>query len=257
MRTVAIIQASMGSQRLPGKTMADVCGKPMLARVVERAQRARLVDEIIVATTDGLIDAPIADWCVANNVPCYCCGVYLRPGKGDLLATYYEAALWRQADVIVRITADCPLVDAAIIDAVVGARDATGVAYCSNVYPPTYPDGLDVEAVAFSTLEKAHHDAVLPSDREHVTPFIRRHCIDWPPGVVNIQCYPALFALRWTVDEAADLEFVRAVYAELGEVPFGMAEVLELLARRPELRQINAGIQRNEGYAKSVQGDTA
>ena len=248
----------MGSRRLPGKTMADICGKPMLARVVERVQRARLVDEVVVATTHGFGDDPIAAWCKANDVLCYRCAIYLRPFKGDLLATYYEAALWRQADVIVRITADCPLIDPMVIDTVVESQRSTGYDYVSNVEPPTFPDGLDVEAFTFVVLERAHYVASLPSEREHVTPWIRANPMLGISMVArNVFHLPDRSAERWTVDEPADLEFVRAVYAELGEAPFGMVEVLALLERRPELRQINAGIRRNEGYEISLKEDKA
>ena len=247
-KTVAIIQARMDSRRLPGKVLADIYGKPMLARVVERAQRAQLVDEVIVATTDRLADAPIAAWCVESGVPCY----RASGDPNDVLARYYEAAKWRQADVIVRITADCPLLDPMVVDMAIITRWGHDADYCSNVDPPTFPDGLDVEAFTFAALEKAHRAATLLSDREHVTPLIRRTAFTHRRIFSRDS---ALVYERWTVDEAADLEFVRAVYAELGEAPFGMVEVLALLERRPELRQINAGILRNEGYELSLKED--
>jgi glutamate-1-semialdehyde 2,1-aminomutase len=249
MTTVAVIQARMGSTRLPGKVLEDVGGRPLLARVVERARRARRLDAVMVATTTAAADDAVAAWCAGAGVPCF------RGSEEDVLDRYVGAAREADADVVVRLTADCPLLDPAVVDEVVAAYHSEPCDYATNVLEPTYPDGLDTEVFSRAALERAAAEARLPSEREHVTPYIRNHPAQFRLRSVRGEC--DLSALRWTVDDPRDLELVRAVYARLGDAEFGMSDVLALLDEQPELGAVNAGIERNEGYRRSVEMDAS
>lgn len=247
MKTIAIIQARISSTRLPGKVLADIGGKPMLWYVVRRAQAAKRLDQVVVATSNEASDDQIAEFCAATPVECY------RGSEGDVLDRYHQAAQRFNADVIVRLTADCPLLDPEVIDKVVAGFYQGQFAYVSNTVRRTYPDGLDTEVFSREALERAWREAGLLSEREHVTPYIWKHPgLFRLGGVLNREDFSAL---RWTVDEPPDLEFVRAVYGHLGETSFGMNQVLRLLKDYPELAGINAGFVQNEGYQISLRQD--
>ena len=244
MRTVAIIQARMGSSRLPGKVLLDIAGEPMLARVVARARRAQAVDEVLVATTGDPADDPIAAFCQERGIACF------RGSVFDVLDRFYGAAKAVQADVIVRITADCPVIDPEVIDRVVESFHAEGADFACNRLPPpahrTYPIGLDTEVCAFSGLERAWKEATLPFEREHVMPYFYDE-----PGrfkVVVVDHDPDYGALRWTVDTAEDLTLLREIFARFdGRDDFSWREVLALVEREPELARINAGVRHKIG----------
>lgn len=248
MNIVAIVQARMGSSRLPGKVMADIAGRPMLARVVERVRRAKTIRLVAVATSLHSSDDPIADLCRKENI------AFFRGSDDDVLDRFYRAAKVFHADVIVRLTADCPLHDPAVMDETVNALLEGDADFVSGGMKTTFPDGLDAAAFPMAVLERMWKEAKLASDREHVTSYIHRHAEQF--RMKTIRCDRDLSFLRWTVDEPRDLEFVRAIYAHLGEASFGMQEVLDLLKRCPELNEINAGIHRNEGYAKSLMAES-
>ena len=244
----AIVQARMGSTRLPGKTLAHVAGKPMLARLVERARRIPGVERVIIATSEKPADQAILQFATDHGLPAY------AGSEEDVLDRFCRAARRFGVSVVVRVTPDCPLLDPAVsglvVDRFVEARGT--VDYASNVNPPTYPDGLDTEVFSRAALERAWREVVRPPDREHVTTYIRDHPDRF--RVANVANGEDLSAHRWVVDTEADLAFVRQVYAALdpaGTRIFGMAEVLELLSQRPELRSLNAGIRRNEGLERS------
>jgi glutamate-1-semialdehyde 2,1-aminomutase/spore coat polysaccharide biosynthesis protein SpsF len=248
----AIVQARMGSSRLPGKTLADVAGRPMLARLVERARRIDGVEAVIIATTEQPADDAIVAFATAAGLPVH------RGSETDVLDRVHGAAARFGASVVVRITPDCPLLDPAVAGQVVRRfREAAGrLDYVSNTQPPTFPDGQDTEVFSFAALDTAWREARLGSEREHVTPFIWKQPQRF--RLANVAHVPDLSHLRWTVDEPADLEFVRAVYRRLGaEQPFGLEDVLELLAREPALLDLNRSFTRNEGYAKSLRADRA
>ena len=244
----AIIQARMGSKRLPCKTLAEIYRKPMLYWVVERVKYSPTINEIIVATTtepeNQSILALADQWGVKS-----CAG-----SSSDVLDRYYQAARSFGVDIVVRITADCPLLDPSIIDRSVRTFLECNCDYASTAYPvASFPDGLDVEVFSFCALEKAWKEASLGSEREHVTPYIWKN-----PHMFRLKSIlnaEDLSAMRWTVDEERDLEFVREVYGHLyqknGSI-FGMNEVLGLLKEHPEILNINQGIKRNEGYQKSL-----
>lgn len=243
----AIIQARMSSTRLPGKVLMDIAGQAMLWHVVNRVRQATLVDDVLVATSEGAADDPVVAFCEQEGIPCF------RGSEDDVLARYYGAAKSMDAEVIVRITADCPLVDPGVVDDVIECYVEGDYDYVSNLNPPTFPDGLDTEVFSFDALVRARHEAKWRSEREHVTPYIRKHpelfCIG------NVTCGQDLSDMRWTVDEPQDLAFVRTVYEHLKSLSSGMAEVLDVLKQHPELMGINVDIGRNEGYQKSVRED--
>ncbi len=235
----------MGSSRLPGKSMAEVAGHPLLWHVVNRVRKARTIDKVVVATTEGAGDAPIAELCSREDVGCF------RGSENDVLDRFYQAAQAAAADTVVRITADCPLIDPAVIDKVVGRFQLADCDYASNTLRYTYPDGLDVEVFSRAALERAWREARKPSEREHVTPYLRSG--KFRRANVENDAPVSANQFRWTVDNAADLEFVRAVYAAMnGNGAFGYNEVFELLRRRPELAAIQTELIPNEGYYRSL-----
>jgi len=246
---LAIIQARMGSSRFPGKTLAEISGKPMLWHVVRLVRAARAVDEVVVATTCVASDDPIARFCQREGIACF------RGSEDDVLDRFYQAAKEKHADAIVRITADCPLIDSEVIDRVVTRFQEARSDYASNTLRCTYPDGLDTEVFSFAALERAWSEAVKPSEREHVTPYL----LSGKFRTVNVESEAPvpLGTHRWTVDYPSDLEFVRKIYAELSENGgFGYRDVLDLLHRRPDLSVIPAIIS-NEGYYSSLYREAA
>jgi spore coat polysaccharide biosynthesis protein SpsF len=247
--TVAIVQARMGSTRLPGKVLMDIAGRPLLARVIDRARAIRGIDRVVLATTTGERDRPLL--ALAQH-----CGIEAFTGsEDDVLDRFYQAARQFKADVIMRLTADCPLLDPAVCERVLDRFRQGNVEYASNTQPPTYPDGLDTEVFSFAALERAWREAHLISERKHVTPYIWKNPDKF--RLANVANDVDLSALRWTVDEAPDLDFVRAIYTWLdgdGQ-PIGMNDVLALLERKPDLQTLNANFVRNEGYFQSVSTD--
>lgn len=241
----------MGSTRLPGKSMKEVEGKPLLWHVIQRLKRSKRIEKIVVATTIKKDDNVIAELAKKEGVG------YFQGSENDVLDRYYQAAKKYEADVIVRVTADCPLLDPQTTDRVIEKFLEGGFDYVTNTNPPTYPDGLDTEVFSFAALERAWKEAKLTSEREHVTPYIRKN-----PNIfrlVNVINGEDLSKMRWTVDELADLEFTRRVYFLLGDKgrthDFTMEDVLKILKDNPELHGINAGFERNEGYTKSLRED--
>lgn len=245
---VAIIQARMASTRLPGKILADLAGKPLLYHVVSRTKQAGTLNRVVVATTDKPSDNETGKCCDKIGVDCF------RGSEDDVLDRFYQAGRFFKADVIVRVTADCPLLDPGVIDHVVDVFKKGKYDYVANVIEPTYPDGLDTEVFSFAALERARNKAALKSEREHVTPFIRKSSNSF--RLANVKNAVDLSAMRWTVDEPADLDFVRCVYAFFGSNHlFGMADIVALLHAHPELQTINAAFERNEGYQRSLRDD--
>lgn len=246
----AIVQARMGSSRLPGKTLEDIAGRPMLGRLVDRARGIPGVERVVIATTDRPGDDAILRFAEAE-------GLSASTGsEQDVLDRVYRAARRFGVSVIVRITPDCPLLDPAISGLVLERflAAAGSLDYVSNTNPPTFPDGLDTEVFTVETLERAWREARLSSEREHVTPYIWKQPRRF--RLANVVHESDLSGMRWTVDEPRDLEFVRAVYARLGpDRVFHMEDVLELLRRESTLFGINDGPCRNEGYARSARDD--
>ena len=249
MMVTAIIQARMGSSRLPGKVLAPVLGRPLLWHMVQRLRRSSRVQQIVIATTDKAIDRQIVRLAESLDV-CVVTG-----SETDVLDRFYQAAILTKADPVVRLTADCPLIDPELVDRVVDTFTAADVDYASLA--ETYPNGLDTEVFSFGVLAGAWREAVLPSEREHVTPFIWKHPDRF--RLLEIPSEQDWTDLRWTVDEPRDLDLVREIFCELyqGNHAFSFFEILQLMVRRPELRRINHGIQRNQGYQISLGKDVA
>jgi spore coat polysaccharide biosynthesis protein SpsF len=254
-RVVAIIQGRMGSSRLPGKILADIAGQPMLQRVFMRTSRAASVSQTIFATTTDPSDDPVAEYCDFSGIP------FTRGSLYDVLDRYYQTAKGAKADVVVRITADCPVIDPELIDDVVNTLiDGEYDFVCNRLPPPwqrTYPIGLDVEACTFKALEQAWKKAKEPQHREHVMPYfyegveLTRQGRTLETGIsqrgYNIALLhhtPDFGDYRWTVDTPEDLEFMRLVYSRFdGRDDFTWKEVLDLVHDNPELMKINASVQ--------------
>lgn len=245
MKVVAVIQARVSSSRLPRKVLADISGQPMVMRVVERVRRATLVDEVVLATSADPSDDPLVELCQRREVKC------VRGSLSDVLDRFRAAARATEADVVVRITADCPLVDPKLIDRTIEKLLTDRLDYTSNGLPRvSYPDGLDCEAFTAVALERAWAEATQPAEREHVTPYLRLSGKFTTGGVMH----PIdLSRHRWTVDDPADLLFVRRVYDALGDRPFaGLEEIMAMLAARPDVAATQGTAATNEGYAKSL-----
>jgi spore coat polysaccharide biosynthesis protein SpsF len=250
MRIVAVLQARITSSRFPGKVLKPILGKPMLQQQIERIQRSERIDRLIVATSREASDNPIASLCETMGVSSY------RGSLDDVLDRVFQAVSPCAPDHVVRLTGDCPLADAAIIDDVIAMHLAGDYDYTSNCNPPTFPDGLDVEVVRFSALQEAWNSARLLSEREHVTPFIRNHSERFKIGN-QVNPRGDFSAFRWTVDMPADFEMVAKIYAELypKRSDFDTEDVLQLIASRPELAKLNSHFLRNEGFLKSLSKD--
>ena len=254
-RIIAIIQGRMSSSRLPGKILADIGGQPMLQRVFIRTSRAATVTETIFATTTDPSDDPVAEYCDYSGIP------FKRGSLFDVLDRYYQTAKEAGADVVVRVTADCPVIDPDLIDDVVIALLEGEYDFVCNRLPPpwnrTYPIGLDVEACTFGGLEKAWREATEPQQREHAMPYFYEGVQLSPTGRQRSEgISPRGFRVallghttdfgdyRWTVDTPEDLEFIRQVYSRFrGRDDFRWKEVLDLVHNEPQLLQINAGVK--------------
>lgn len=246
---LGILQARCSSTRLPGKVLLPILGKPMLARQLERLRLVRQIDKLVVATSLDPSDDMLAELCAQEGVSCF------RGELDDVLSRFYHAAHPFQPKNVVRLTGDCPLADPELIDRMITFFLAGDYDYCSNCLEPSFPDGLDAEIFSFSCLENAWREAVLPSQREHVTPFINQQ-----PLRFKLACMKSdtdLSHLRWTVDEPADFQLVTQVYEALypQQPNFGMKEILSLLEERPQLLSLNGSFKRNEGFQKSLEKD--
>lgn len=246
-----MIQARCGSTRLPNKVLKDLCGRPQLQRVIERVQRAKRVDEVMVITSIDKANLPILRLCVDLGV---------RVGIGsedDVLDRYYQTARLLKPDYVIRLTGDCPLADPELIDmAISQMNDDTD--YCGNPTSATFADGLDVEIIKYSALERSWKEATHTFEREHVTQYIINHqnlfnYMDFisPIGDFGDQ--------RWTVDEPEDFELVQRVYEhfinEEKMENFGYKDILKYLKKHPEIESINKKFKRNEGLQKSIDED--
>jgi spore coat polysaccharide biosynthesis protein SpsF len=275
-RVIAIIQGRMSSSRLPGKILADIAGQPMLQRVFTRTSRAQTLDGVIFATTTDASDDPVAEYCEFSGIPC------TRGSLYDVLDRYYQTASQAKADVVVRITADCPVMDPALVDDAVNALwgrfegmpnpldtlnrlllpDELIFAadfVCNRLPPPwhrTYPIGLDVEVCTFAALQKAWQEAKEPYHREHAMPYFyegvelsaisRRLSVGTSPRgfrIAMLNHTADLSSMRWTVDTFEDLTFIREVFSRLaGKPDFTWYDVLAIVQKEPELTKINADV---------------
>lgn len=250
-KVLAILQARTGSSRLPGKVLKPILGVPMLARQIERLRRARSIDRLVVATSTDPSDDALARMCQDAGVE------VCRGPLDDVLERFLLAAEPYGPEWIVRLTGDCPVADPEVIDAAVHQALTGDYDYVSNTIEPTYPDGLDVEVVRADVLEMARREAKLGSEREHVTPFVHKQPERFRLG--QIKNTQNLSHLRWTVDEPQDFELIARFYELLypQNPDFRQQDILNLLARQPELAEFNTAVARNEGYTKSLQKDAS
>lgn len=250
MKYLVMIQARCGSTRLPNKVLKDLCGKPALQRMIERVQRSRLADEVMVVTSVNRENLPILTLCASIGI---------RVGVGaedDVLDRYYQTAKLIRPEYVIRLTADCPCFDAELLDLALQemAEDTDYMGMTSE----SFADGLDLEIMKFSALERAWKEADHSFEREHVTQYIIRH-----PELFRLQNFESPVGYfgdhRWTVDEPEDFELVKKVYEhfelELGRDDFGYRDILDYLNSHPEIRELNRMYTRNEGLAKSIRED--
>jgi spore coat polysaccharide biosynthesis protein SpsF len=284
---LAIIQARMSSSRLPGKVLIDIAGKPLLQHMLERVQKAKYLDGIVIATTTHPSDDILEQFCQAQNISCF------RGSLPDVLDRCYHAASQFHADVIIRLTADCPLIDPRVIDLTMDvflgnplphnpsafstlhdqySLDTFSFDFVANRLPPpwkrTLPIGLDVEVCSFESMQRAVKEADQPYQREHVMPYLYEGVFfqksnltprqEWyieygntPRGfkVCLLNHYPDFGALRWTVDTPADLEFVREIVAHFeGQPDFSWQDILALLEKEPDLASINSDVKHKSAF---------
>jgi len=242
MNTVIIVQARMTSTQLPGKVLKQVLGKTLLEYLVERLRRVNLANGIVIATTTNDTDLPIVDLCRRLDV------AVTRGSEHDVLARYYEAAKLHHADVIVRVTSDCPLIDPAVIDEAIGfyLDHSMEYDYVSNALTQSYPYGMAAEVFPYKVLEEAHLEAKAEPEREHVTPFIYTRPERYRIGhLVNAENHSHH---RWTVDTPEDFELVRRITEALYPVKpeFDTNDILALLKRHPDWVEINAHVRQKK-----------
>jgi spore coat polysaccharide biosynthesis protein SpsF len=242
MTTAIIVQARMTSTRLPGKVLKPVLGKPLLTYQIERLQRVTRADAIAIATTTNATDDPIVELSAALGVGCF------KGSEQDVLSRYFGAAQATAADVVVRVTSDCPLIDPQIIDEVIGhyLTHCDRYDYVSNSIQRTYPRGLDTEVFSVGVLEQAHREATAPPEREHVTPFIYNHPERYAIGHVT---YPQdLSHHRWTVDTPEDFELIRRMLEELypHKPDFSLQDCLTVIEQHPDWPAINAHVEQKK-----------
>jgi len=238
-RVVGIIQGRMNSSRLPGKILMDIGGQPMLAHVVERVRQARLVDLVVVATTTDPSDNSVEELCGQRGFACY------RGSQFDVLDRFYQAARIYAAEVVVRVTADCPLIDPQVIDRTIQTFFDSQVDFAANRLPPpwkrTFPIGLDTEVCSYAALERTWKEASLLHEREHVMPYIYE--VEGRFRVQTIDAEQDYGHLRWTVDTPEDLETIRRLFALLGKSEgFSWLDVLAVWQAHPELEMVNAQV---------------
>jgi glutamate-1-semialdehyde aminotransferase/spore coat polysaccharide biosynthesis protein SpsF (cytidylyltransferase family) len=243
MKVLALIQARMGSTRLPGKVMKPILGRPMVELLLKRLSGAKLIDQIVLATSEQPENDALADHVRSIGFEVF------RGSENDVLDRFYHAAQLYKGDAIIRITADCPLIDPGVVDEVIAAFTKSDVDYMCNILPPTYPDGLDTEIFTAASLERAFKEATRPLEREHVTPYIRESGLFTTGNVANDVDHSKE---RWTVDEPADFQVVEAVFTHFHpRVDVGWLEIMKLKATDPSIFAANQKIIRNEGYMKN------
>lgn len=248
---LAVIQARMGSTRLPEKILLKLEDKTVLEHIIGRVGRSKHVDKTVVATTVNPSDDRLEDFIRSNTS----CSVF-RGSEDNVLERFYLCAKEHSPDIIVRVTADDPLKDPEIIDRAIGyILEDPALDYCSNTIQPTFPEGLDIEVFRFRALEKAWREARLPSETEHVTPYIWKN-----PSLFKLKNFvheEDLSAWRWTLDKPEDFEFIRRIYGHFypANPCFNYRDIISFLKANPEVLEINRGTVRNEGYLKTLKGE--
>lgn len=239
MKVVAIVQARMGSNRLPCKVMKPIVDRPVIELLLNRLDLAAEVDQVVVAMPLGPENVVLKNHVTSLGFKCH------MGSEEDVLGRVFDAAKEFHADIVIRITGDCPFVDPELVDSIVREFKNSDADYVSNINPPTYPDGLDVEVFNFSSLEKAYNEATTDFDKEHVTPFIRSSGLF---KTSNIEFKTDLSALRWTLDEPADFIVIDRVFKYFNpDIHFSWRDVLSLYENQPDFFSENENFLRNEG----------
>lgn len=238
MKVIALVQARMGSTRLPNKVMKPIQGVPMIELLLTRLSRSKEIDQIVVASSVDMRNHPLVDYVKKLGYACE------QGSEDDVLDRFLQAAKSHNADVIVRITGDCPLVDPDLVDEIIRGFKVNKVDYFSNVNPPTYPDGLDIEVFTLKALEQSSKETTQTSDREHVTPYLRE---SGRFSTASAKYYEDLSAARWTVDEPVDFDVIESIFNHFyPRTDFSWTEVLKLQYSQPEIFK-NQHVIRNEG----------
>lgn len=240
----AIIQARMGSSRFPGKMLEKINGKFIIQLVLEQVSKSK-VKEIILATTISSLDDELALQVVNLGYKVF------RGNENDVLDRYYQSAILNKAKTIMRITGDCPLIDPMIINLAIDNYKECD--YCSNIHPPSYPDGMDIEIFSFETLENAWQNAKKKSEREHVTPYIWEN-----PKLFKLKNFGNHVdksGIRITIDTKEDLLAIKEIIKHIGDKKINLKNILEVIDNNPKILDINNMFERNEGYKKSLNED--
>ncbi|MFG6150048.1 cytidylyltransferase domain-containing protein [Halobacillus sp. B23F22_1] len=242
MKVAAIIQARMGSTRLPGKVLKQVLGKPLLGFQIERMQRSKKIDELILATTTEPADDALWSFANEHSISAF------RGSEKDVLGRYYEAASYHKADVVIRLTSDCPLIDPVVIDEVIDAyfHQQGACRYVSNTLARTYPRGMDTEVFSYRALKRCHDNARSESEREHVTSYIHHHKDEF--SIYNVKLEQDESHHRWTVDTAEDYQLIKRILEHFypGHPNFTLRDALDFVKQYPELSLINAHIDQKK-----------
>ena len=247
-KNTIIIQVRTQSIRLPNKVLELINDKPLIWHIIQRLKKCEMVEQIILATSYREEDKKLIK--IAND-----CNILSFVGdEDDVLSRFHQAALKFNADPIIRITGDCPLVDPYLLDEMLGFYVENNYDYVSNTIIPTYPDGLDIEIFSFKSLVKAFNEAKLKSEREHVTPYIWNN-----PKIFLLYNYKNILDqsnYRWCVDEQPDLDLIRLIYSNFKpKFIFSFSDVIKFIESNPIISKINEKIKRNEGYQKSMKDD--
>lgn len=231
MSIVAIIQARLGSSRLPGKVMKDIEGNPVIKIVIDRLSNSKLIDKIVVATSNESKDDPLAEYLKELGISIF------RGSENNVLSRYYEASIKYKASSIVRITADCPIIDPNIVDMVIQKFLDKEADYCSNIFPRSYPQGLDTEIFTKAALKKTYLEAKTYYDKEHVTPYIRN---SEKFKVINLLNDKDASNHRWTLDYEEDLRLLKIIFKYFNpEIHFSSQQVMDFILENPEIISIN------------------
>lgn len=246
---IAIVQARVGSIRLPNKVMKYLEDKTVLEHVCSRVRRSKYIDEVFVATTIDKNNLPLIQLCSSQNIRVFC------GSEDDVLDRFYQLSKLIRPNHILRVTSDCPVIDPDVIDLIIENHLRLNSDYTSNTIVDSYPDGLDTEIFSFLVLERSWKEANLISEREHVTPYMKKH-----PDLFSIKSIVSDINYadkRWTLDTESDYEFLKLIFKKLYKKKyfFGMNDILQLLKEQPSLEKINSNIIRNEGYLQSLKKD--
>jgi spore coat polysaccharide biosynthesis protein SpsF len=247
-KSTVMIQTRIGSSRLPNKVLELIENQAMISHVINRVKKIKNIDQIILITTTQSEDKQLLNIAKEHDIQ------YFQGSVDDVLDRHFQCAVIFNADPIIRITSDCPLIDPEVSSKILEYYLQNNYDYVSNTITPTYPDGLDTEIFSFKALSKAHIESNLPSEREHVTTYFTKN-----PKKFRIKNFPNtvdLSKFRWTVDRTQDLDFVRRIYNYMApKTIFSMNDVLDIIKKYHELSKINDQIMRNEGHLKSLKKD--